>query len=104
MAVVLAQGTVEIVPVDITDRLGNVTDLSGASPIFSVYDDTDPSPVFYYTNQAATGVLMRIDCLIDTTDGPGAITLWPKGHYNLTVGFSVGSEDVVLGPEDLYIR
>lgn len=99
MPVILTEYTKEIVPVDIRDRTGVITDLSAASPIFSIVDDND---VGLYVDQSATGNLMRIECLVDTS-ATGPSGPWAPGHYRMFVGFSVGSEDVRLGPIDLYV-
>jgi hypothetical protein len=97
----LTAGTKEIVPVDVSDRSGATTDLSAASPTYTVLDDTSPTPVAWYEDEATTASVMRISCMIDTSathpDG-----VWPVGHYRLFVGFTVGSEVVKLGPIDLY--
>lgn len=99
MATKLTKGTKEIVPVDILDRTGVTTDLSTATPKFTLMKD-DNSTV--YSDATATGAAMRISCLVDTSSGgPGG--LLPVGHYRLFVKFTVGSEVVVLGPEDIYI-
>jgi hypothetical protein len=98
-AIKLTVGTIEIVPVDVTDRSGATTDLSAASPTFTVLDDLD---VALYDEEATTATVMRIDCLLDTTatHPSGA---WDAGHYRLFVSFTVGSETPRLGPIDLYL-
>lgn len=99
MSVLLTQGTKEVVPVDLTDRTGTITDLSAASCTFDVVNDANVS---YYTAQAATGVGMEIRCLLDTS-AAHALGLWAVGHYRLFVKFTVGSESPRLGPTDIYI-
>lgn len=99
MATKLSKGTKENVPVDLVDRTAVVTDLSAATPKFTLMKD-DNSTV--YSDATATGAGMRITCLVDASAaGPGG--LLPVGHYRLFVKFTVGSEIVVLGPEDIYI-
>ncbi len=100
MAVYIAKGTKEYVPVDITDSSGIVTDLSGLSPKFDFLDDSD---VFIYNQATATASGMEMNCLLDVSStGPSG--LLPVGHYRLFVGFTVGSEKPRLGPIDVYIR
>jgi hypothetical protein len=99
MPIVLTQYTKEYVPVDIKDRTGATTDMSVATPVFSILDDND---VALYDDETAVGESMRISCLVDTsaTHPSGA---WIPGHYRMFVGFTVGDEVVKLGPIDLYV-
>lgn len=84
----ITQGTKEIIPVDVVDKTGITTDLSGATPKFWFQADDDS---YVYDNVAATGVGMRIDCLVDTSSGgPGG--LLAVGTYRLYVGWTNGAE------------
>jgi len=99
MSVRLTLGTKEIVPVDVSDGTGVITDLSAASTIYTVQDDAN---IYYYTNQSTTASGMRIKPLLDTS-ATGPLGPWAEGHYRLFVGFTVGSEIVKLGPIDIYL-
>jgi hypothetical protein len=100
MAVGIAKGTKEIIPVDIDDSTGAVATLTGLSP---KYDFLDSADVFIYNQATATNVGMRMDCLIDASStGPSG--LLPVGLYRLFVGFTVGTEKPRLGPIDIIIR
>jgi len=99
MSVRLTAGTKEIVPVDVTDSTGVTTDLSAATPTYTVLNDLD---VAKYTAASTTASGMRIKPMMDTsaTHVGGA---WATGHYRLFVGFTVGSEVIKLGPIDVYV-
>jgi len=99
MSVRLTAGTKEIVPVDVTDSTGVTTDLSAATPTYTVLNDLD---VAKYTAASTTASGMRIKPMMDTsaTHAGGA---WATGHYRLFVGFTVGSEVIKLGPIDVYV-
>jgi len=99
MAIILAKGTQEIVPVDIDDETGVVTDLTSLSPKYDFLNEAD---TFIYNQVAATVVLMRMDCLIDASaSGPSG--LLPAGRYRLFCCFTVGTEQPRLGPIDVFI-
>lgn len=87
----VAKGSKENVHVDLTDRSGLVTDLSGSGPTFDVIDSND---VFKVTAGSASASGMRITVLLDTTVGG----VWAEGEYRLFVKFTVGSEIVRKGP------
>jgi hypothetical protein len=95
----LTAGTKEIVPVDVTDSTGVTTDLSAATPLYTVLNDAE---VAKYTDASTTASGMRIKPMIDTssTHAGGA---WAVGHYRLFVKFTVATEIVKLGPIDLYV-
>jgi hypothetical protein len=99
MSVRLTAGTKEIVPVDITDYTGVTTDLSAATPTYTVQDDAN---AYKYNAASTTASGMRIKPMMDTsaTHAGGA---WAVGHYRLFVGFTVGSEIIKLGPIDVYV-
>lgn len=97
MSARLTLGTIEYINADITDTTGSVDDLvaDGATDIkFSV---KEPLGTLVITDQTATATGMVIQCLVDTTGftDPGVYTLYPK--------FTIGSEDVVLGPYEFYV-
>jgi len=95
----LTAGTKEIVPVDVQDRSGTITDLSTYSPVYSVLDDAD---VEWYSLEATSATAMRILPLIDTSV-THVLGAWPLGHYRLFVGFTTPSEAPILGPVDIYL-
>jgi len=99
MSIRLTAGTKEVVPVDVTDSTGITTDLSGATPTYTVQNDAD---AYKYNAASTTATAMRILPLLDTsaTHAGGA---WAVGHYRLFVGFTVGSEVIKLGPIDVYV-
>jgi hypothetical protein len=99
MSVRLTAGTKEIVPIDIIDSTQITTDLSAATPTYTVQDDAD---AYKYNAASTTASGMRIKPLLDTsaTHAGGA---WAVGHYRLFVGFTVGSEVIKLGPIDVYV-
>jgi hypothetical protein len=94
----LAQGSKEYVDVAITDATSQVTDLSTSNPHFDVKDD---SGVAKQSGVAAivTPDGMTFQCLVDTTAGG----LWPLGHYNLYVYWTIAPESPREGPFDLYV-
>lgn len=99
MAVYLAKGTQEIIPVDIEDITAVISDLSTLSP---KYDFLDTADVLIYNQVTATTVGMRMDCLIDASaSGPSG--LLPVGRYRLFACFTVGTEQPRLGPIDVFI-
>lgn len=82
-------GTKEIVPIKVTDRLGNLTTLDGVPCTFTVKDRTGNAK---YTNQAIQGNSgMTAFCLIDTAT-------WAAGTYRLWLKVPIGAEAPVLGP------
>ncbi len=87
-------GTKEIVSVSLDDRLNTITDISADPVSFRVAkeDGTDQIAWTPVTNI----VLMRVDCLIDTTG-------WPLGHYELYVRPTIGAERPVIGPFDFNV-
>lgn len=100
MALTIAKGTKEILPVDIDDSTGVVTSLAALSPKYDLMKDDD---TFVYNQATATTSGMRMDCLIDAT-AAGPSGLLPVAHYRLFVSFTVGTEIPRLGPIDVYIR
>lgn len=99
-AIAIAKGTKELIPVDVIDRSGIVTDLSTLSP---KYDFLDDASTFIYNQATASATGMTLYCLIDASaTGPGG--LLAVAHYRLFVGFTVGSEKPRIGPVDVYIR
>jgi len=90
-------GTKETLIVDVTDRLGNLTDLSAATPRFDV---KDKNGVFKQQDQVPVVVGMQARCLIDTTAGGS----WTPGHYFLYVRFTAAPDSPVLGPLEFKVN
>jgi hypothetical protein len=102
MAFTLTRGTKEILPVDVDDSTDQVTTIVGATAVqFDVKMADSPFTAFY-TNQGASATGMRISCLVDTSAAHPS-GLWPEGHYELYVEFTIATENVRLGPIDVYI-
>lgn len=101
MAFYLTRGTKELLPVDVDDTTDQVTSLVSSSPQFDVKLADDPFTSFY-SNQAASATDMRISCLVDTSAAHPS-GLWPEGHYELYIEFTVASEAVRIGPIDIYV-
>jgi hypothetical protein len=87
----VAKGSKENVHVDLVDRTGVVTDLSGSGPTFDVIDSAE---VYKVTASGATASGMRITVLLDTTVGG----VWTEGEYRLFVKFTVGAQVIRKGP------
>lgn len=102
MAIRLTVGTKEIVPVTVHDRTEQVTDLSGATPVFDLVEDDDVT--FIYTNQAATAVGMEVYCLLDlSATGPSG-EIPDDTRLRLFVEFIVGTEHPRLGPVVINVK
>lgn len=84
------QGTIEYVPIQLSEALGRLTSLDSVSLKFDVYkDDDDETSV--ETNVSGENEGMLALCLIDTTD-------WDEGWYNIFLHFDVLPEQPRLGP------
>ena len=90
----LAKGTVEHIPVNIADRLGNLTDLTGTNPTFDVKTTKDGTPKI--VNRAATFLGMTAFCLVDTS-------ILAKDRYQLFIKMAVPPEAPYLGPFDFEV-
>jgi len=94
----MAQGSKEYIDVTVTDETDQVTTLTGTSPKFDVVDDTNTfKQTAVACNIAPSGMMLQ--CLVDTNVGG----LWTKGHYNLYVYWTIGSETPREGPFDIYV-
>lgn len=95
-------GTIEYFVVEVTDRLENVEDLDGYTLTFDVRSrdqiltDDDPDYVWKYEDEPATDDVMKIKCLIDTTD-------WDLGNYLLWATILATPESPRLGPFEFKI-
>lgn len=94
------------------DSTGVVTDLSGASPKYTVVavdptTDLDTAPTIY-NDASTTAAGMVIKALLDTTTGGaggGSGGAWALGKWRLYVKFTDPSSGDVprLGPFDFYV-
>jgi hypothetical protein len=91
----VVNGSKETIVVDLLDVTGAVTDLSGATPKFSVREEDGTVMV---NLASATAVGTRISCLIDTV----AVT-YTNGLHRLYVSFTIGSEVPLLFAANFHI-
>lgn len=90
----LTKGTKEEIIVDVVDRSGNVTDLSGSTPQYDIEDATNTE---VHSNIAGTAVGMQLKFVVDlTAGGPGG--LLAVGDYEFFYNFSVAGQVVRKGP------
>jgi len=96
--IVLPRGTVEHIPVDIADRLQNLTSLDGTAARYDIRAHGSTSWVVQ--SQSATTIGMTVYCLVDTTT-PAYAT---SGRYELFVQFDNLPEHPRLGPFDFEVN
>jgi hypothetical protein len=90
----MTKGTKEEVIVDVIDRSGNITDLSGSTPQYDIEDSTGAE---VHSNISGTGTGMQLKFVVDlTAAGPG--NLLPVGDYEFFYNFSVAGQVVRKGP------
>lgn len=85
-----AIGTIEYVPINVTEALGRLLSLDAVGLLFDVYKDDDDETMVE-TNVSADNEGMLALCLIDTT-------AWEEGWYNIFIHFDVLPESPRLGP------
>jgi len=93
----LVKGTIEHIPVNVRDRLNNLTDLGGTSPTYLVRKEKDEDIVI--TERPADLTVpagMTAYCLIDTTG-------LDKDRYELLLRFQLLPEVPFLGPFDFEV-
>jgi len=91
----LVSGTIEHLPVNVRDRLNNLTTLDGVPVTYLVRKESDRTTVLAETQASTMG--MTAFCLIDTT------TL-TQDRYELLVRMDVaGNELPLLGPFDFEV-
>ena len=100
MSFVLTRGTKELLPVDVDDATDQVTTLIGATNV--KFDVKKEDGTVMYSNQAASVTDMRISGLVATSAAHPS-GLWAEGHYELYIEFTVVTEDVRIGPIDIYV-
>lgn len=89
----LKQGTVETLLIDVKDQLGNLSDLSTATPRFSVYREDRTEALII--EQAATvdpSEPMVARCLVNVGFD------WLPGPYVLYLDFQASPDSPYLGP------
>lgn len=82
-------GTIETLSVELTDRIGSITDLSIYAVDFQVLKEDETSQLAWTAVAAVVG--MRADCLLDTTG-------WAEGTYKLYIRPTIGPERPIIGP------
>lgn len=88
----LPKGTIENVAVEVTDDLENITDLTGSSPVWAIYNEFDKTTILQTgSGTVPVGAPMTVLCLINTT------TLG-RDRYELYVSFSHLPETPQVGP------
>lgn len=99
MSVELVKGTIEHVPVNVKDRMGDLTDLAGTTPMFKVRKESDESTVIDWTAADLTSPAgMTAHCLINTT-----LVAVTKDRYELLLRFQLLPEIPILGPFDFEV-
>jgi len=90
MAVVLTKGTIEFLPIRVSDALGNLGTLDGTGLAYDLYEDNEDETMVL-TSQSAQNDGMLALPLIDTT------TL-AEGPYSVFIKFTTFPETPRLGP------
>jgi 5-hydroxyisourate hydrolase-like protein (transthyretin family) len=86
----LTKGTVENVPIKVTDVLNALITLTGADLRYDLYK-ADAAETAVVTNASAANDVMIALPLIDTTN-------LEEGYYNLYIHFVASPQQVRLGP------
>ena len=98
--VTLTKGTVEFVPIKLTNVLGSLTTLDGLGLQHDLFKD-DEAETEIYTGLATLNDGMIALPLIDTTQDDGGIPpvpLTPEGDYCIFIDFTTAPEHPRLGP------
>ena len=94
--IVLPLGTKELLEVDVTDLLQELTTLDSSGLTYTVKEKS--TGAYRYNNVAGQNNGMKALCMIDTT------TLgWTKTKYELFIKFNALPETPVLGPFDFLV-
>lgn len=88
--VTLTKGTIEYVPIKVSDALGNLNTLDGTGLSYDLYHD-DEAETVVLTNQSATNAGMIALPLVNTT-------ALAEGDYRLFIKFQAFPETPRLGP------
>ena len=90
-------GTTETLLIDVTDKLGNLTDLSTTNARYDVYDHNNTQVV----NNAVVTVdplePLTAQCLINTTG-------WTPGRFKLYLRFTFNPDVPRLGPFEFKVN
>jgi len=96
----LTDGTKEYLVYDLTDRLGDLTDLTGTNPRFDIYNPLDTRIVADSALVVDPESPMRVYALIDTSLG----SLVPHAEvYHVYLHFDTGPESPYLHGGDFYV-
>lgn len=90
MAVVLTKGTIEFLPIRVSDALGNLGTLDGTGLAYDLYEDNEAETVVLLSQSAQNDGMLALP-LIDTS------TL-AEGPYNVFIKFTTFPETPRLGP------
>jgi len=90
-------GSTETLLVDVTDALGNLTDLSTAVPRFDVLAHDGSSKITNGVPTIDPAEPLTAQCLIDTTG-------WTPGRYDLYIRFTFNSDVPRLGPLEFKVN
>lgn len=90
MAVTLTKGTIEFLPIRVSEALGNLTTLDGTGLSYDLHHD-DEAETVVLTNQSAQNSGMIALPLIDTTG-------LAEGPYSVFIKFIAFPETPRLGP------
>lgn len=96
----ITAGTKETVLVDVTDTLGNLTSLAGATPRYDVKDHAGNYKLQNLTPTVDPLEPLTAQCLIDTTVGG----VWTPGRYKLYLRFLDSPDSPVMGPLEFKVN
>lgn len=85
-------GTVELLAIDIADKLGTITDLTSYNVDYKIVNEKEDVTLVNWTAVNSKDG-MRVFPLIDTTVGD-----WVEGTYKLYVRPTIAPEAPILGP------
>lgn len=90
MAVVLTKGTIEFLPIRVSDALGNLGTLDGTGLAYDLYHDDEAETQVLVSQSAQNDGMLALP-LIDTT----GLT---EGPYSVFIKFTTFPETPRLGP------
>lgn len=95
----LAKGTIETVAIDITDRLGLITDLNDSTISYDIASpNSENDPIVLGAEATSIADTMTALCQIDTTNDS-----LPPGEYWLFLIFTTDTDTPRIGPIILVI-
>ena len=101
MAEHLADGTKEYLIYDLTDRIGDLTDLTGTNPRFDIWNPLDVKVVADNGLEIDPDNPMRVFAIIDTN--LAALTPNTTDVYHVYLRFDTGPESPYLHGGDFYV-